>query len=433
MKAFAILSLLLILSFSSTLQAAPALSVLSIKDKSAQEIAALHKFTGVSACLEYGDEVIVLHNENFKVEEPVLNKVYLTGPLTEPYVALQRGTKSPLLPFEKRIRVLYRKGGVTVFQTLPSVLKRLMDAKENHFEVVPFSKNLRLHIPAKRILASRKTPQPVIPFGLDQSVDIQRMMDDVRTLENFVTRYSRTEQYNASARWCQEQLAELGYDADLVEYEDWGKKDYNVVAKTQDHNEVEWYYVIGAHLDSISPRPREEAPGADDNASGTAGVIEMARLFAGTEMAKHLQFVLFGSEEVGLRGSTAYVKQLKAAGQLEKIRGVVIFDMIGFDRTPPISALVETKNFNEEFIQPFLAAAGEEAELETSVSYYPFGSDHMPFLREKMPCFLFIEDEYGANPNYHQVTDKADDININLFEAIVKVTVRTMTSLLGQP
>ena len=126
------------------------------------------------------------------------------------------------------------------------------------------------------------------------------------------------------------------------------------------------------------------------------------------------------------------MKQLKASGQLAKVRGVVIFDMIGFDRTPPISALVETKSFNEDFIQPFLAAAGEEAELAASVSYHPFGSDHMPFLRENLPCFLFIEDEYGANPNYHQVTDKAEAINVNLFESIVKVTVRTISALLSR-
>mgnify|MGYP001553879521 CR=1 FL=1 len=427
MKAICILSLFLVLSFASTLQAAPGLTVLSVKGKSQQEIDDISTLEGVRSTFSYGDEVIVRHDDVFKVNGPVVDKVFLTGPLSEPHVAIKRGLYSPLDKFKTRIRVLYEKGGVTIFQTLPSVLKRLLDERSGHFEIIPFDEGLKLHVPLKRALKKvlRQEPAP-----LAEQVSGERMMADVKVLEEFVTRYAYSDKYIESAKWCQEEFKKMGYEASLVEYADWSKKGWNVEANTADHGDVEWFYVIGAHLDSTSPRPRDEAPGADDNGTGSAGVMEIARIFQGTEMAKHVRFVLFGGEEVGLRGSTNFVKQLKAAGLLPKVRGAVIFDMLGWDANDPISALVETKSNCEDYIQPFLAAAKEEAVLATSISYHPFGSDHMPFFREKVPCFLFIEDEYGSNPHYHQVSDKSEAIDVALFEAIVRVTVRAMSRLL---
>ena len=428
MKMSALLSSLLVLTFVASLQGAPALTVLSVEGKSEKEIDAIASVDGVRSLFTFGDEVIVRHDDVFKVNGPVLDKVLLTAPLSEPHVAIRRGLHSPLDKFKTRIRVLYEKGGVTIFQTLPSVLKRLLDERSNHFEVIPFDENLKLHLPLKRILKGKSRQEPA---PLADEVNGERMMADVRILEGFVTRYAYSDKYLESAKWCLEELKKMGYETKLVEYTDWSAKGWNVEAYTADYSDVEWFYVIGGHLDSTSPRPRDEAPGADDNGSGAAGVLEAARVFAGTEMAKHIRFVLFGGEEVGLRGSTNFVKQIKAAGLLPKVRGAVIFDMLGWDAKEPISALVETKSSCEDYIQPFLAAANEEEKLATSISYHPFGSDHMPFFREQVPCFLFIEDEYDSNPHYHQVTDKSEAINVALFEAIVRVTVRTIQRLVS--
>jgi aminopeptidase S len=82
--------------------------------------------------------------------------------------------------------------------------------------------------------------------------------------------------------------------------------------------------MMGAHLDSVSA-----GPGINDNGSGSAAILEVALAVAGTELqpAQHLRFGWWDAEELGLRGSTAYVKSLGAA-QRSQITGYLNFDMV---------------------------------------------------------------------------------------------------------
>jgi Zn-dependent M28 family amino/carboxypeptidase len=255
-------------------------------------------------------------------------------------------------------------------------------------------------------------------------------MNDIQTLQDFKTRYTYEQGYLDSAMWCLEQFKAMGYDVALEEYKDSGKLQYNVVAKSKVATEDGFFYVLGAHLDSVSENPRVSAPGADDNGSGSAAVLELARVFANTEFEKSLQFVLFAGEEVGLRGSTAYVKKFLGGNGKEKILGAVIFDMIGFDHKPPVSGLLETKSVNKDFIKIFSDEASRIGFSDISVSYRPFGSDHMPFLNQQIPCFLFIETEYDDNPNYHKTTDIVEFVNSELAAAIIKTSVLGLEKLL---
>jgi aminopeptidase-like protein len=104
--------------------------------------------------------------------------------------------------------------------------------------------------------------------------------------------------------------------------------------------------------------------------------------------------------------------------------------MIGFDKTPPVSGLIETKRFSEDFINKFKAVSDKIGKLEISTSYNPWGSDHVPFLNKNIPCFLFIEEEYGANPNYHRTTDTLKYVNMELVAETTRVVVETLTDLI---
>jgi Zn-dependent M28 family amino/carboxypeptidase len=99
---------------------------------------------------------------------------------------------------------------------------------------------------------------------------------------------------------------------------------HNVIAETPggDPNRV---VVVGAHLDSV---PR--GPGINDNGSGSAGILEIAEVFAAQNRVPRnkLRFMWFGAEEFGLLGSTAYVASLSQAEQ-DKIMAMINFDMIG--------------------------------------------------------------------------------------------------------
>ncbi|HOT75587.1 MAG TPA: M28 family peptidase, partial [Candidatus Wallbacteria bacterium] len=122
--------------------------------------------------------------------------------------------------------------------------------------------------------------------------------------------------------------------------------------------------------------------------------------------------------------------------ELTNVLGVVNFDMIGFDKTPPLSSLFETYENYKDFIANFISAAEEQADetrrLKITVSYRPWGSDHIPFLKAQIPCFLFIEDEFEANSNYHQTTDKFEFINLGLCTEFVRVTTSALMNMVSE-
>jgi len=88
------------------------------------------------------------------------------------------------------------------------------------------------------------------------------------------------------------------------------------------------HLVIGAHVDSASEAPQYDAPGADDNASGVAAVLETATLLAACELPTRIDFVFFTNEEVGTVGSYAYAGD--AHDNQEAIVGMIAADMLAY-------------------------------------------------------------------------------------------------------
>ena len=91
---------------------------------------------------------------------------------------------------------------------------------------------------------------------------------------------------------------------------------HNVVGVRSGTVRPEDIYIVGAHYDSV-----QGSPGADDNASGVAGVLEAARVLSGYNFASTLVFIAFDREEQGLIGSYDYARRASAAGQ--NIRGMI--------------------------------------------------------------------------------------------------------------
>lgn len=177
------------------------------------------------------------------------------------------------------------------------------------------------------------------------------------------------------------------------------------------------YIVIGAHHDHLgmggkgsgSRMPDTLAPhlGADDNASGTAMVLELAKRFANekTKTERSLLFVLFGAEEMGLLGSDYFVKNLPV--EKEKIVAMFNFDMVG--------RLNETKSMTiggtgtSKETQEILHRFTENSPLKFSYSPEGFGpSDHASFYKENIPVFYFTT---GSHTDYHTPADSPEKIN----------------------
>ena len=155
--------------------------------------------------------------------------------------------------------------------------------------------------------------------------------------------------------------------------------------------------VVGAHFDSVSA-----GPGANDNASGTATVLELARVFAQRDYPYTLYFVAFGAEEIGLRGSRHFVDALPESTH-SRLRAMINVDMVGVGDQERFSGASELVD---------MASAGADAtgfvNYTTNAGSAGGGSDHASFDRAGVPV-LFI---YRSNdPNYHSPRDRAEFVD----------------------
>ena len=161
-------------------------------------------------------------------------------------------------------------------------------------------------------------------------VDAARMLKDLNFLEGLGERKSHGAQVKAAAYLLTELKKLSGVSVKEHTYSYSGAQYTNLEATVAGTSKTERWTYFGAHYDSTSSDSTTDAPGADDNASGTAAVLELARALAGCAPAKGIRLVFFSNEEKGTVGSQAYVKDLQAVLPSNKMRGYINVDTIGF-------------------------------------------------------------------------------------------------------
>jgi aminopeptidase YwaD len=190
---------------------------------------------------------------------------------------------------------------------------------------------------------------------------------------------------------------------------------YNVVGiiEGSDPKLKREYIVIGAHYDhlgrggesSLAPNSTQPHHGADDNASGTAGLVELARLFSAERktLRRSLVFVAFSAEESGLIGSKAYINA--PAVPLADTVAMFNMDMIGRLREGKLT--VGGVGTSPEF-RKLVEAAGK-SDFSLQLNEDGFGpSDHSSFYAKQIPVLFFFT---GTHEDYHKPSDTADKIN----------------------
>ena len=207
----------------------------------------------------------------------------------------------------------------------------------------------------------------------------------------------------------------------------WGSNTYaNIVATQVGTTDPDEAIVVGAHFDSV------DNPGADDNATGTALVLEMARVLSHVETARTIHFVAFDREEQGKIGSRAYVQD-----RGDDVLFALTADMVGQDHGQGGHDLFSTAD-SRPLVDDFADAI--EAHGEGLVGYPQTGdqytfSDHDSFERVGIPAFVIIEATYSANPHYHQPTDALDQredyIEYDYVEGLLKACAEFLVAEAG--
>ena len=209
--------------------------------------------------------------------------------------------------------------------------------------------------------------------------------------------------------------------------------------------------VVGAHYDTYNN------PGADDNASGVAGVIELAERAASAKYARTLKFIAFANEEPPFfmeegMGSAVYAKAARTAG--DDIKAALVLEMTGYfseekfsQRYPPLigpfmpprgNFMAQISNFSSRGLARRVDAAFRGASrlpLRTvSLPSFVPGvdySDHSSFWAQGYPAVMFTDTSFYRTPHYHKATDLPDTLNYEYMAAFLDGVKAAVDELAG--
>lgn len=208
----------------------------------------------------------------------------------------------------------------------------------------------------------------------------------------------------------------------------------NVLAIIEGENKDQ-VIIAGAHYDHLGEYDGYIWNGADDNASGTIGILALAKAFAasGIKPKKTLVFATWTAEERGLHGSTFFVQ---SHTNPDIIKYYLNYDMIGREadpKTPDMNvSFMYTKTWEDA--AALIRSANEDLNLNLNIRYSPSesltgGSDQAPFAQIKVPVMWF---HTGGHSDYHGPFDHADKINYKKLSSIVKASFSALWKLANE-
>jgi len=226
-------------------------------------------------------------------------------------------------------------------------------------------------------------------------------------------------------------LKAAGYKAEYQEYSAGGVKVKNIIAVRPGLAAPGEIIVVGAHYDTFNN------PGADDNASGVAGLVELAEYASGREYGKTIKFIAFANEEppffrkAGM-GSAVYAKA--AAERKENIKAAMVLEMIGYfteermsQRYPPLigpffpgrgNFIAQVSNFGSRELagridRIFKGATKLPLRTVSLPAFVPGVdySDHRSFWRAGYPAVMFTDTSFYRTPHYHKPSDLPGTLN----------------------
>lgn len=296
-------------------------------------------------------------------------------------------------------------------------------------------------------VASAGTPLYSMSDGLE--ISGENILQTIGDLQAFPSRDFHLDSSLEAAQYIHDRFVSMGIEVALQDFDVGGFQSTNVIA-TIDGSAGEAVVVIGAHFDSenslatnISDSENMTAPGADDNASGVAVMLEIARnIAAGDPLESTVKFVAFGAEESGFDhsggavGSMHYAISESQAGT-DIVAGVVL-DMVGYRLSDRSRLTMISNDANDEFVLTsgaVLAGSDAELELEVMVNADITYSDHHSFWLEGYPCALLTEELdqslVPVNPFYHTSWDTVDTLSVSQMTAAGELLLETTLSVAG--
>lgn len=276
---------------------------------------------------------------------------------------------------------------------------------------------------------------PLPPLTPDEEALATRLAGHVRELAGAIGERNvwRHDRLQAASAYIQARLREMGYDVDVQAFEAVGRRVENIAAERRGAHAPETIVVIGAHYDSVTG-----SPGANDNATGVAAVLELARTFAARTPDLTLRFVAFANEEPPFfqteeMGSLRYARRARSRG--ERIVAMVSVETIGAYSNEPGSQRYPLPLFGRlypptaDFIA-FVGNVGSRALVRRALARFRADtafpsegaavpawvpgvgwSDHWAFWQAGYPAIMITDTALFRYAPYHTMGDTPDRID----------------------
>lgn len=286
------------------------------------------------------------------------------------------------------------------------------------------------------MLIRRSTSGTKLPLSREAESLLDAYTGD--DLEDIVRSIARPRHFVAQAEenariggWLVAELSRCGYAAAIT-------GECRTVVATAAAAPAQAQCIVGAHYDSVP-----SSPGADDNASGVAAVLSLARHLAGTPAATGIAFVLFNREEDGLLGSAEFVRSLPRPAAITECH---VLEMIGFtarglgsQRTPPglpitireegdFLGLLSNSGSNRiaNAVVDLVGAATPDLRVLALKTYlgierhipHLHRSDHSPFWQAGIPAVMWTDTSEFRNPHYHRSSDTPDTLDYGFLRQV---------------
>ena len=249
------------------------------------------------------------------------------------------------------------------------------------------------------------------------------------------TRYSYTPGCDSAAQFIKEKFESFGltswYDTFTIN----SQSHVNVVAELPGQTYPGQECLITAHYDATSNNPSVDAPGADDNGSGTAAVLAAADILKDFDFHRTVKFVCFAGEEQGLLGSYSYAQKAWQRG--DSIVGVYNLDMMAWEgdnnNIMELHAGTDPSSGNlADIAIGVISDYGLPLPPQKVTAASSGASDHSSFWNFGYPAILEIEDFQDFNPAYHTVGDLLSIFDVPYYTNLSKVAIASV-ALLADP
>lgn len=250
--------------------------------------------------------------------------------------------------------------------------------------------------------------------SLIEEVDEDNIKKDVEFLSSFKSRATGTKGNIDALKELKERFKKMNFLVEEICYE---KNSCSLIAERKGSVKPTSVVMTMAHIDSVG----KDYAGADDNGSGVAVLMEIAKRVAGYTNKKTLRFFISNGEELNLLGSTHYARFLEKRDEIQNLDLVINMDMVGYNSNGVVE--LETDPREKELAEWFSALAGKYTDLQTKITLGAWGSDHVPFLKRGAPAILTIEDWSTKTPCYHMACDTPDTLNYSYAASIGKLNL----------